>query len=91
MSESQSDELPEVLTADELAILLRVDRKSAYAALARGEIPGARRIGRHSETFVEERLVADVPARGGELAVDVNVTGADLRGRQAISWYPNPN
>ena len=46
MSESQSDELPEVLTADELAALLRIDRKSAYAALARGEIPGARRIGR---------------------------------------------
>lgn len=35
-----------VLTVDELADLLRVERKSAYAAIARGEIPGVRRIGR---------------------------------------------
>ena len=38
--------VPAVLTVDELATLLRVDRKSAYAAISRGEIPGARRIGR---------------------------------------------
>jgi excisionase family DNA binding protein len=37
--------LPEVLTVDELAALLRVERKTVYAAIARGEIPGARRIG----------------------------------------------
>lgn len=36
----------DVLTVDELAALLRLDRKSAYAAIARGEIPGVRRIGR---------------------------------------------
>jgi excisionase family DNA binding protein len=34
-----------VLTVDELAVLLRVNRKTVYDALARGEIPGARRIG----------------------------------------------
>lgn len=34
-----------VLTVDELATLLRIERKTAYAAIARGEIPGARRIG----------------------------------------------
>jgi excisionase family DNA binding protein len=39
-------DLPEVLTADELARLLRVDRKTAYAAIANGTIPGARRLGR---------------------------------------------
>jgi len=38
--------LPEVLTVDELAALLRVDRKTAYAAIASGEIPGVRRVGR---------------------------------------------
>jgi excisionase family DNA binding protein len=38
--------LPAVLTVDELAALLRVERKTAYAAIARGDIPGARRIGR---------------------------------------------
>jgi excisionase family DNA binding protein len=35
-----------VLTVDELAALLRVDRKSAYAAIERREIPGVRQIGR---------------------------------------------
>jgi len=34
-----------VLTVDELAVLLRVNRKTVYDALSRGEIPGARRIG----------------------------------------------
>jgi len=36
---------PPILTVDELAALLRVNRKTVYEALARGEIPGARRIG----------------------------------------------
>jgi excisionase family DNA binding protein len=35
-----------VMTVDELAELLRVDRKTAYSAIAQGEIPGVRRIGR---------------------------------------------
>jgi excisionase family DNA binding protein len=34
------------MTVDELAALLRVNRKSVYEAIARGEIPGIRRIGR---------------------------------------------
>lgn len=36
---------PAVLTVAELALLLRLDRKTAYAAIGRGEIPGFRRIG----------------------------------------------
>jgi excisionase family DNA binding protein len=36
---------PVFLTVDELAALLRVNRKTVYEALARGEIPGARRVG----------------------------------------------
>jgi excisionase family DNA binding protein len=35
---------PEFLTADELAALLRVNRKTVYDALTRNQIPGARRI-----------------------------------------------
>jgi len=38
--------LPAVITVDELAELLRVERKTAYAAVTRGEIPGVRRLGR---------------------------------------------
>jgi excisionase family DNA binding protein len=38
--------LPHVLTVDELAALLRLERKAAYAAIRRGEIPGVQRIGR---------------------------------------------
>jgi len=37
---------PDVLTVDEVAELLRVDRKSIYAAVARGEVPGVLRVGR---------------------------------------------
>lgn len=37
--------LPEVLTVPEVAALLRVDRKTIYAMVQRGEIPGARRLG----------------------------------------------
>ncbi len=42
---ARSTPLPSVLTVDELATLLRVNRKTVYEALSRGEIPGARRIG----------------------------------------------
>ncbi len=40
-----SQRLPEVLTADELASLLRVNRKTVYAGFKAGEIPGGKRIG----------------------------------------------
>lgn len=39
-------DLDPVLTVDELARLLRVNRKTVYEAFQRGEIPGGRRIGR---------------------------------------------
>lgn len=38
--------LPPILTVEELADLLRIDRKTAYAAIAEGGVPGVRRIGR---------------------------------------------
>jgi excisionase family DNA binding protein len=38
--------LPSVLTVDEVADLMRIDRKTAYAAIAAGGVPGVRRIGR---------------------------------------------
>ena len=38
-------ELAAVLTVDEVASLLRVERKTVYAAIQRGEIPGVRRVG----------------------------------------------
>lgn len=38
--------LPEFLTAEEAAALLRVNRKTFYRALERGEVPGVVRIGR---------------------------------------------
>lgn len=38
--------LPPVLTVDEVAELMRVDRKTAYAAIAEGGVPGVCRLGR---------------------------------------------
>lgn len=37
---------PAVLTVDETATLLRVDRKTVYRAILQGKIPGVRRLGR---------------------------------------------
>ena len=36
---------PDVLTVEELAELLRLERKTVYACISRGEIPGVRRLG----------------------------------------------
>jgi len=44
--ETTLDRLPPLLTVDELAAILRVNRDTAYKAVAAGEVPGARRIGR---------------------------------------------
>ena len=38
--------MPAVLTVEEVADLLRIDRKTAYAAIAEGGVPGVRRVGR---------------------------------------------
>jgi excisionase family DNA binding protein len=38
--------LPSVLTVEEVADLMRVDRMTAYAAIAQGNLPGVRRLGR---------------------------------------------
>ena len=38
--------MPAVLTADELAVLLRVDRKTTYLMIQRDESPGCVRVGR---------------------------------------------
>jgi len=50
-----------ILTVDELAALLRLDRKTVYSMVKRGEIPGVRRFGRavriHRETVL--RWLAD--------------------------------
>lgn len=47
---------PLVLTVDEAAGLLRLNRKSVYEAIRRGELPGVRRVGAalriHRETLV---------------------------------------
>ncbi|MFE8602554.1 helix-turn-helix domain-containing protein [Archangium violaceum] len=37
---------PEFLTVDETAVLLRVNRKTLYESIRRGEVPGAVHLGR---------------------------------------------
>ncbi|WP_395830372.1 helix-turn-helix domain-containing protein [Archangium violaceum] len=37
---------PEFLTVDEAAVLLRVNRKTLYESIRRGEVPGAVHLGR---------------------------------------------
>jgi excisionase family DNA binding protein len=56
--------VPSVLTVDELAALLRVNRKTVYEALARGEIPGARRVGNTYRILREAVIVWFTSANG---------------------------
>ena len=44
--ETQPAAPPEVITVDEAADLLRVDRRTVYSLIKRGKIPGVRRVGR---------------------------------------------
>ena len=44
--EGTLERLPTFITVDELAVLLRVNRKTAYEAVANGTVPGVHRIGR---------------------------------------------
>ncbi len=44
--EPEPAELPPLLRVEEVAVLLRINRKSAYAAVEAGILPGAVRIGR---------------------------------------------
>ena len=44
--DGEAGSLPQVLTVEEVADLLRVDRKTAYAVIAEGGVPGVRRVGR---------------------------------------------
>jgi excisionase family DNA binding protein len=50
-SATASVPIPLVLTVEEVADLLRVNRKTVYDAAARGEIPGVRRIGNRTLRF----------------------------------------
>jgi excisionase family DNA binding protein len=45
-SAAAGNSLPPVLTVEEVADLMRIDRKTAYAAIADGDVPGVRRVGR---------------------------------------------
>jgi excisionase family DNA binding protein len=62
--------LPEVITIDELAAMLRVSLPTAYSAVQRGKVPGAVKIGRvwrlHRPTVVSWLAQGCVPGRGGK-------------------------
>ena len=60
------DNLGEVLTADEVAALLRVSRNTVYDMFDAGDLPGGRRLGRlirFSRTAVLEWLGGKVASR----------------------------
>jgi len=55
--------LPTVMTTEEVAALLRVNRKAIYGAVARGELPGAHRVGRKLR-FARDAVLAWLVGRG---------------------------
>ena len=46
--------LPQFLTVDEVASLLRTSRKAIYAMVERGQVPGVTRVGRRLLVRAEE-------------------------------------
>jgi excisionase family DNA binding protein len=44
--DNEDHKLPSVITVDEVASLLRVNRNTVYDLFQRGEIPGGRKVGR---------------------------------------------
>ena len=64
------DPLPEYLTVDECAALLRIPKRTLYDCLNRGDIPGARRFGktwRIRRESVLPSLEGDSGSRGQDL------------------------
>jgi excisionase family DNA binding protein len=51
------------MTTEEVAALLRVNRKAIYGAVARGEFPGAHRVGRKLR-FARDAVLAWLVGRG---------------------------
>jgi excisionase family DNA binding protein len=71
-----TDELPAVLRVEEVAVLLRISRSSAYEAIRQGQIP-AIRVGRRlrvSRAALEQLLGAEA---GQKSALNGGVTRAD--------------
>ncbi|MDD5308331.1 MAG: helix-turn-helix domain-containing protein [Deltaproteobacteria bacterium] len=64
-----SPALPEFLTIEEACDLLRLDRRTIYGMIERGELPGARRCGRtyriHRPSMISSFSASPRPARGG--------------------------
>jgi excisionase family DNA binding protein len=73
--------LPRILTADELAALLRVNRKTVYAAFRAGEIPGGRRV-RGAIRFSRDAVLRWL-AEGMAARPEPPARGATLRAGQA--------
>jgi excisionase family DNA binding protein len=63
-SSPDADPIPSVLTVDEAALLLRVNRKALYEAVRLGHVPGVVRVGR-SIRIGRSALVGWVRGNGG--------------------------
>jgi excisionase family DNA binding protein len=62
--DSAEAELPPILTVDELAAFLRLNRKTVYEAVSKGEIPGVRRIG-HTFRISRDAVLQWLRTQGG--------------------------
>jgi len=56
--------LPDVLTVDEVAELLRVNRNTVYESFRRGELPGGRRLGKRIIRFSKEAVLLWLDGNG---------------------------
>jgi excisionase family DNA binding protein len=61
----QEESVPPVLTVEEAALLLRVNKKTVYEAVARGQLPGVRRIGKSIRLYRDSLLAWLAAGRAG--------------------------
>jgi excisionase family DNA binding protein len=61
-------ELPEFLTVDEAAALLRVNRKTLYESIRLGQVPGAIRVGK-ALRIRRAALLESSPGKGCDTAL----------------------
>ena len=62
-----SPELPEFLTVDEAAALLRVNRKTLYESIRLGQVPGVLRVGK-ALRIRRAALLESSPGKGRDTA-----------------------
>ena len=68
MDSTDTNNLPDVLTVNEVAKLMRVNRNTVYEGFRRGEIPGGKRIGKRIIRFSKKAVLEWLASGNGPVS-----------------------